>query len=120
MLIIRCDAHPGTQLAKHLSSASCLGGKEHLLRQNRTPLPKGGYAMDQLITQLTQEAGLTEAQARQAVQIVLGFVRSNLPPSLASQVDNILSSQGVQGIGGITGQVQGTVGDVLGGTLPPA
>lgn len=74
--------------------------------------------MDQLITQLTQEAGLTEDQARQAVQIVLGFVRSNLPTSVASQIDNILSSRGVQGIGGITGQVQGTVGDVLGGTPP--
>ena len=76
--------------------------------------------MDQLITQLTQEAGLTEAQARQAVQIVLGLVRSNLPPSLASQVDTILSSRGIQGLGGITGQVQGTVDDVLGGTQHPA
>lgn len=74
--------------------------------------------MDQLITQLTQEVGLTEDQARKSVEIVVGFVRSNLPPSVASQLDNILSSQGVQGIGGITGQVQGTVDDVLGGTPP--
>lgn len=76
--------------------------------------------MDQLITQLTQEAGLTEDQARKSVEIVVGFVRSNLPPSVASQLDNILSRQGVQGIGGITGPVQGTVGDVLGGTPSPS
>jgi hypothetical protein len=74
--------------------------------------------MDQLIMQLTQEVGLTEVQARQAVDIVLGFVRSNLPSSVASQIDNILSSQRGQGIGGITGQVQGTTDDLLGGTPP--
>lgn len=74
--------------------------------------------MDQLITRLTQEVGLTEVQARQAVDIVLGFVRSNLPSSVASQIDNILSRQRGQGIGGITDQAQGTVDDVLGGPPP--
>lgn len=47
--------------------------------------------MDELITQLTQRLGLSPDQARQAVEIVLGFVKGRLPAPLASHIDGLLA-----------------------------
>lgn len=78
--------------------------------------------MDQLISQITQQVGISEDQARQTVQVVLGFLRNNLPGPVASQVEGLLSgtggTPGLQGIGGITDQTKQQLGDTLGGIQP--
>jgi uncharacterized protein (DUF2267 family) len=72
--------------------------------------------MNELIQQITQQTGISESQARQAVQIVGNFLKQRLPGSAASQVDNFLSGQGGQGgIGGTVGQ---DIGGMFGGDQP--
>jgi uncharacterized protein (DUF2267 family) len=61
--------------------------------------------MDELIKLVTTKAGISEAQAKKAVETVLGFLKDKLPGPLADQIDGLL---------------KGNVGDVtkgLGGLL---
>ena len=52
--------------------------------------------MDQLISQITQRTGISEAQARQAVELVATYLQGQLPAPLAGQVAGLLGSQGAQ------------------------
>ena len=63
--------------------------------------------MDELIKQVTQKAGISEAQAKQAVETVMSFVKDKLPAPIASQVEGLLGGSG-------TPDVE-DVGDKLGG-----
>ncbi len=69
--------------------------------------------MDELVNQVVQRTGISEDQARQAVQVVLGFVKDRLPAPIASQVDNLLGGQGSSG--GSGGTDLGNLGNSLGG-----
>ena len=64
--------------------------------------------MDQLIKLVQEKAGISEAQARQAVQTVLGFLKDKLPAPIAGQIDSVLGGGGAGGIasglGGILGK----------------
>ncbi|MEJ2749258.1 MAG: hypothetical protein P8183_15335 [Anaerolineae bacterium] len=50
--------------------------------------------MDELVKMVSQETGLPEAQARQAAEVVVKFLKEKLPAPLASQVDNLLENEG--------------------------
>jgi hypothetical protein len=47
--------------------------------------------MDELINQITSRTGISQEQARQAVDIAVSFIKTKLPEPLASQVDNFLT-----------------------------
>ena len=64
--------------------------------------------MDELVKLVSKKTGLTEAQAKQAVEVVVGFLKSKLPAPVAGQIDGIL--------GGGTSQVA-DVAKGLGGLL---
>jgi nucleoid DNA-binding protein len=49
--------------------------------------------MDELIKQVAQKSGITEAQAQTAVNTVLDFIKTKLPPNLAGQVDNLAAGK---------------------------
>jgi len=66
--------------------------------------------MDQLIKQVVERTGISEEQARTAVQTVLGFVKDRLPAPIASQVESVIG-----GGGGAGGGLADKAGDVLGG-----
>ena len=71
--------------------------------------------MDELIKRITEKTGISEDQARSAVNTVAGFLKEKLPAPLAGQVDNVLSGAG----GGMTdklGDVAGKVGGIFGGS----
>lgn len=70
--------------------------------------------MDELIKQVTERSGISEAQARTAVETVVGFIKGRLPAPLAGQVDNVLNSQ-AGAIGTGIDSVTDRAGDVLGG-----
>ena len=72
--------------------------------------------MDQLIQEISTKTGITDAQARQAVQMVVNFVKQRLPPQLAGQVDALLAGQGATGQGGndMMGQAMGELGGMFG------
>lgn len=60
--------------------------------------------MDELVKLVTQKAGITEEQAKTAINTVLEFVKSKLPPPLASQVDGVISGKTDLGaLGGLFG-----------------
>jgi hypothetical protein len=68
--------------------------------------------MDELIKLLTQKVGITEKQAAQAVETVIGYLKGQLPAPLASQIDGILGGAGkaqdlgslAKGMGGLLGK----------------
>ncbi|HEX8068321.1 MAG TPA: hypothetical protein VF546_00115 [Pyrinomonadaceae bacterium] len=68
--------------------------------------------MDELVKQVAERTGISEAQARTAVETVLGFVRGRLPASLAGQLDSLVGTGA-----GVAGDVAGTAGDVAGNVL---
>lgn len=63
--------------------------------------------MDQLVNLVSQKAGITQDQARAAVQTVLDFLKQKLPAPVASQIDGVLSGQMPdlgKGLGGLFGK----------------
>ena len=65
--------------------------------------------MEELIRQVAERTGISEAQAQTAVTTVLGFLKGRLPEPLAGHLDSFLG-------GGAGGDAPaGGLGDVLGG-----
>ncbi len=71
--------------------------------------------MDELIKRITEKTGISEDQARSAVNTVAGFLKEKLPAPLAGQVDNVLSGAG-GGMADTFGDVAGKVGGIFGGS----
>jgi hypothetical protein len=69
--------------------------------------------MDELVNQVATRTGISQDQARQAVQVVVGFIKDRLPGPVASQVDSALGGQ--QGRGGPSGIDLGNLGGNIGG-----
>ena len=66
--------------------------------------------MEELIRQVTQRAGISEEQARTAVQTVLGYLQNNLPAGVSQQLGGLLGGGAASG-GGIADRA----GDLVGG-----
>ena len=63
--------------------------------------------MEELIKLVSQRAGISEGQAKAAVETVLGFLKDKLPASIAGQIDGLLSKSAgdlAQGLGGLLGR----------------
>ena len=59
--------------------------------------------MDELVKLVSQKVGISEEQAQQAVTVVLGFLKDNLPAPIAAQVDAALKGD-LSGLGGLFGK----------------
>ena len=77
--------------------------------------------MEDLIKQVAERTGISEAQAQTAVITVLGFLKGRLPEPLAGHLDNFLGAGasgaegGLGGLGSAAGDVLGGLGGLLGG-----
>ena len=67
--------------------------------------------MDDLIKLVTKKTGISEGQAKAAVETVLGFLKERLPGPIASQIDAVLGGGG--GLGQ-AGDIAGAVGGLFG------
>ena len=70
--------------------------------------------MDELVKLVASKVGISEAQAQQAVQIVLGFLQDKLPQPWGSHLDKVVEGD-LSGLGNL-----GDMGDMasgLGGLL---
>ena len=68
--------------------------------------------MEELIKQVTERTGISEEQARTAVQTVLGYLQNNLPAGISQQLGGLLGGGGASG--GV-GDILGGLGGMLGG-----
>ena len=68
--------------------------------------------MEELINQVASKTGISEAQARDAVNTVLGFLKDRLPEPIAGQLDNVVGGGG--GVAGSLGDIAGAVGGIFG------
>jgi hypothetical protein len=67
--------------------------------------------MDELINLVVQKTGISQEQARMAVETVLGFLKSKLPAPIAGQLDSALASGDVmKNLGGLAGGLGGMFG----------
>jgi hypothetical protein len=73
--------------------------------------------MDELIRQVTERTGISEAQARSAVETVVGFLKDRLPAPIAGQLDGVIGGAGgaVAGLADQAGDVLGGLGGMFGG-----
>ncbi|MBV9788099.1 MAG: hypothetical protein JOZ51_08000 [Chloroflexi bacterium] len=73
--------------------------------------------MDMLIKEITERTGISESQARDAVQMVANYIKTQLPEPIAAQVDSMLGgqggAQGGQDLGGQAQQVLGNLGGMF-------
>jgi hypothetical protein len=67
--------------------------------------------MDELVKLVSDKTGLPAAQARMAVETVIGFLKQKLPAPLASQVDAVIGGADLsqaddmlKGLGGLLGK----------------
>jgi hypothetical protein len=65
--------------------------------------------MDELIKLVVEKAGISEAQAKQAVDTVLGFLKQQLPEPIAGQIDAVMKGD-LSGLSGLLGNVGGLGG----------
>lgn len=66
--------------------------------------------MDELVNLVVQKTGISQDQARQAVTVVLDYLKQKLPAPIASQVDSVLGAGGSGGMGGVAGALGGMFG----------
>lgn len=63
--------------------------------------------MDELVKLVTQKAGISEDQAKQAITAVLDFLKQHLPAPVSGQIEGLLKG-GLpdisQGLGGLFGK----------------
>ncbi len=67
--------------------------------------------MDELVNLVSQKTGLSKDQSKAAVDTVIGYLKTRLPPPVAGQIDALLSggdpSKGLgdvaKGLGGLLG-----------------
>ena len=64
--------------------------------------------MDELIKQVTKKAGISEDQAKKAIDAVLGFLKAKLPKPVAAQIEAVLKGD-VGGLKGAASKVGGLI-----------
>lgn len=69
--------------------------------------------MEELIKRVSERAGISEEQARSAVQTVAEFLKERVPAPYSSYIDSFMSGGGTEGggIGGIMGGLGGMFGN---------
>ena len=68
--------------------------------------------MDELVKTVADKVGISEAQAKQAVEMVMDFLKDKLPEPIAGQLDAVLEGD-VSGLGDL-GDLTGGLGKLFG------
>lgn len=69
--------------------------------------------MEELIKMITSKVGISEGQAKGAVDTVVSFLKDKLPGGLGGQVESFLQGKGGS-IGDVADGLKGKLGDLLG------
>lgn len=68
--------------------------------------------MNDLAKAIADRTGIPEAQAQQAAEVAINFIKERLPEPYASQIDNLIAGKGMAG--GADDLMKG-IGGMLGG-----
>lgn len=60
--------------------------------------------MDELVKLVADKVGISEGQARQAVEVVMSYLNDKLPEPFAGQLDAVLEGD-MSGLGDLTGSL---------------
>jgi hypothetical protein len=71
--------------------------------------------MEQLIKMVTEKAGISEAQAKTAVESVISFLKDKMPAGVGSQVESFVKGTGTTGSSGALGNTASGIPGKLGG-----
>lgn len=72
--------------------------------------------MEELVRQVAERTGISEEQARGAVETVVGFLKDRLPAPIASQLDGVVGGGSEEGKeGGGLGDLTSGLGGMFGG-----
>jgi hypothetical protein len=66
--------------------------------------------MEELIKQVSAKTGISEDQAKSAVDTVLNFLKTKLPEPIAGQIDNVVGGGSGGGLGDLANKVGGLLG----------
>ena len=66
--------------------------------------------MDELIKRITEKTGISEDQARSAINTVSGFLKEKLPAPIAGQIDNVLGGGMSDTLGNAASKLGGMFG----------
>jgi hypothetical protein len=66
--------------------------------------------MDELVKLVSEKTGIPEATAKQAVEVVLGWFKDNMPEPIASQLDVLVSGGGAVDLGDLAAGLEGLLG----------
>jgi hypothetical protein len=69
-----------------------------------------GTAADELIGMVAQKAGISEDQAKEAVDTVWEFLDDKLPEPIAGQIDKVLAGDDISDLGDIGKSLGGLLG----------
>jgi len=68
--------------------------------------------MDELVKMVSKKAGISESQAKTAVETVMGYLKDKLPAPLDDQVEKTLEGgSSSSSLGGVTESLSGLFGD---------
>ncbi len=70
--------------------------------------------MNELVQMVAQKTGISEDKARQAVEVVIGHLKSRLPGPIASHLDSFTGGGSSSG-GNLQSEASGMLGNMLGG-----
>jgi hypothetical protein len=71
--------------------------------------------MEELVKQVAERTGISEAQARTAVNTVLSHLKTALPESISSHLDAVIGGTGAVGdLASRAGDIVGGLGGMLG------
>ncbi len=68
------------------------------------------HLMEELIKQVSERAGISEEQAKAAVETVAGFLKERVPAPYNSYVDSFLGGGSGESGGGLLGSLSGMFG----------
>ena len=66
--------------------------------------------MDELVKLVSQKTGISEEMSKKAVEVVLGYLKDNLPEPIAGQIDGLLGGAGLAGLGDLAQGLGGILG----------
>ena len=67
--------------------------------------------MDELIKMVSDKVGISEDMAKQAVEVVIGYLKDKLPAPIAGQIDGLLGGEGgAKDLGSVAKKLGGFLG----------